>query len=141
MKFWPSGCERRDMIRVRVGSIWHYGVYVSDDEVIQFGPPPREGTAQHGDTITVCTASIDEFSGGSIVERAQLTILERMRRIPPEKTVAIARSRIGDGGYDLLHNNCEHFAHECVFGVKRSEQEEEARKRWNEYAKAHSEKK
>ena len=137
MKFRPADCKRGDMIRVRVGSIWHYGVYVSEDEVIQFGAPPREGAARSGAAIAVCTTSIDEFSGGSIVQRAQLTLLERMRRIPPDKTVALARSRIGECGYDLLHNNCEHFAHECVFGVKRSEQEEEARKRWSEYAKAH----
>lgn len=136
MKFWPSQCERGDMVRVRIGSIWHYGVYVSDDEVIQFGFPPREGAVSQ-ETITVCATDMDGFSGGSIVEKAKLSIGERLRRNPPEKTVAIARSRIGESGYDLLHNNCEHFAFECVFGEKRSVQEEEARKRWNEYAKTH----
>ena len=29
-----------DMIRVKTGSLYHYGVYVSDDEVIQFGLAP-----------------------------------------------------------------------------------------------------
>ncbi|MBQ1703581.1 MAG: 4'-phosphopantetheinyl transferase superfamily protein, partial [Oscillospiraceae bacterium] len=41
-----------------------------------------------------------------------------------------ARSRIGEGGYDIIHNNCEHFAYECLFGVGRSLQEEELRKKW-----------
>ena len=136
MKFWPAACDRGDMVRVRIGSIWHYGVYVSDDQVIQFGPPPREGT-KSPEVIRVCSTTMDEFAGGSIVEKAKLTLAERLRRIPPEKTCAIALSRIGEGGYDLLHNNCEHFAFECVFGVKRSRQEEEARRQWEAYAAAH----
>ena len=135
MKFWPEACKRGDMVRVRIGSIWHYGVYVSDDEVVQFGPPPRDGV-RRPETIVVCSTTMDEFSGGSIVERAKLTLSERLRRIPPEKTCAAAKSRMGEGGYDLLHNNCEHFAFECVFGVKRSLQEEAARKLWNDHEKA-----
>ena len=134
MRWWPSECEFGDMIRVRIGSIRHYGVYLGDDEVIQFGPPPR-GEPAPEDTIRVLSTTLAEFSGGSIVERAELSFVERLRRIPPKKTAAIARSRLGEGGYNLLHNNCEHFAYECVFGVKRSEQEEEARRRLNEYVK------
>ncbi|MBO6010921.1 MAG: lecithin retinol acyltransferase family protein, partial [Oscillospiraceae bacterium] len=55
----------------------------------------------------------------------------RERRFSPEETVARARARLGERGYNLIHNNCEHFAYECALGVSRSEQEEEARKRWN----------
>jgi len=29
-------------------------------------------------------------------------------------------SKIGTGGYHILHNNCEHFVNECVFGEARS---------------------
>ena len=32
----------------------------------------------------------------------------------------LARQRIGESGYNILHNNCEHFVNECVFGEKRS---------------------
>ena len=107
---------------------------MSDDAVIQFGPPPRQN-AEKPENILVCATGMDVFSGGSIVETARLSPIERLRRIPPKKTVRIARSRIGEGGYNLLHNNCEHFAYECVFGVKRSEQEEAARRQWNEHIK------
>ncbi len=123
------------MVRVRIGSIWHYGVYVSDDEVIQFGRPPRGGFEKPEDILVVAT-TMDEFSGGSIVETLEMNRLERLRRIPPKKTVAAARARLGTGGYDILHNNCEHFAYECVLGAKHSEQEEEARRHWNEYAES-----
>lgn len=136
MKFWPVQAKSGDMVRVRIGSIWHYGVYVDDEEVIQFGMPPRDG-AESPEVIRVVSTDMEAFSGGSIVETLVLSGMEKLRRIPPKKTVALARQRIGSGGYDLLHNNCEHFAFECVFGVKRSLQEEEARKRWDEYQRTH----
>lgn len=129
MKWWPAECKPGDMIRVRLGSIYHYGVFVSDGEVIQFGMPPVPQYATGGE-IVVCRSGIDEFSCGNIVEVAVFDRKEAKIRIPPEKTIEIAESRLGEGGYDLLHNNCEHFAYECVLGVKRSEQEENARKRW-----------
>ena len=137
MKWWPARCVSGDMIRVKIGGIWHYGVYASDDEVIQFGPPPRAEIVQPKD-IVVCSTTMDVFSGGSMVEKAQLSFFERLKRVPPKKTVAAARSRIGEGNYNLLHNNCEHFASECVLGVRRSEQEEAARRQWNDYVKNRS---
>ena len=129
MKWWPEQCVPGDMIRVRVGAVWHYGIFVSDDEVIEFGPPPLRLSEGKPD-FRVMAADIDDFSAGGIVERAVLDREEQKRRLPPEKTVAIARSRVGEGGYDLLHNNCEHFAHACVFGVERSAQEDELRQKW-----------
>ena len=32
-----------------------------------------------------------------------------------EEIIRIALSRLGEGNYDLLKNNCEHFVNECVF--------------------------
>ena len=55
---------------------------------------------------------------------------EKKRRFAPEKTVEIARSKIGTGGYNILHNNCEHFCYECVFGIKKSTQEDYIRSMW-----------
>lgn len=137
MKWWPGKCEQGDMIRVKIGGIYHYGVFVSDDEVVQFGYPPRERRDKNED-IRVVSTTIDEFAGGSIIERAQFSLPERLKRIPPKKTVETAKSRIGEGNYDLIHNNCEHFAYECVFGVHKSVQEEEARRQWYEYVRAKS---
>ncbi len=130
MKWWPECCVSGDMIRVRVGSIWHYGIFVSEDEVIEFGPPPINISATGNKENLIMSASIDEFSAGGIVERAILTREEQRKRIPPQKTVAIARSRIGEGGYDLIHNNCEHFAYKCVFGVDLSTQTQSVRDKW-----------
>ena len=38
----------------------------------------------------------------------------------PEEIIKTARSRIGEGGYDILHHNCEHFVNECAFGKSNS---------------------
>ena len=132
MKWWPEQCVPGDMIRVRVGSVWHYGIFVSDGEVIEFGPPPVRLSAEKPD-FRVMAADIDDFAAGGIVERAVLDREEQKKRLPPEKTVAIARSRLGEGGYDLLHNNCEHFVNELVFGEKISRQEQAVRQKWQQF--------
>lgn len=118
------------MIRVRIGAIWHYGVYVSDDEVIEFGAPPVGAALSQNADQRIEAVRIEDFAAGGIVERAILDRAERKKRIPPQKTVELARSRIGEGGYNLLHNNCEHFAYRCVFGIERSTQEESIREKW-----------
>ena len=130
MKWWPEDCRPGDMIRVRAGAVWHYGIFVSEDEVIEFGPPPVGQEILRNAEFRVMAVDIDAFSAGGIVERARLDRAEERRRIPPEETVRLARSRLGEGGYDLLHNNCEHFAHACVFGEHRSLQEETMRQKW-----------
>lgn len=128
MKWWPSECVPGDMIRVSVGSVLHYGIFVSEDEIIQFGPPPDLRATVKDADVTVCVTDIDGFSRGTIVEKAVLTRSEQRTRLSLDDTVA--RARVGEHGYSLLHNNCEHFAYECVFGKKQSTQEENARRRW-----------
>lgn len=129
MRWAPADCRPGDIIRVKVGPVWHYGIFVSENEVIQFGEPPVAGPLSGRDQKIIAT-DIDFFSAGGIVERGELDRSEEKRRFPREKTVALARSRLGEGGYDIIRNNCEHFAYECLFGEGRSLQEEELRKKW-----------
>ena len=129
VKWWPSECKKGDMIRVRIGSIYHYGIFISEDEIIQFGLPPTALIPENEQRV--CVSSIDEFACGSIVETAILDRNDQKRRYDADKTVRIARSRIGEGGYSLIHNNCEHFAYECVFGIKYCSQENAARRKWS----------
>ncbi len=124
MKWWPTACRPGDMIRVRIREgIWHYGIFAGEQEVIQFGPPPR-GKPVPAEDVRVCTTTIDEFAGDGFVETARFSLAEKIRKNRPETTVRIARESIGEGGYDLLKNNCEHFATRCCFGKGRSEQAE-----------------
>ncbi|MCQ2437196.1 MAG: lecithin retinol acyltransferase family protein [Clostridia bacterium] len=132
MKWKPKACAAGDMIRVQLGAIWHYGVFVSEDEVIQFGHPVlNRRWLDDPDKIRVISTDIAAFASGNMVEVACFGIAERLKRVPPEKTVALARSRMGESGYDLLHNNCEHFATECVLGDRKCEQTERYVEMWN----------
>lgn len=130
MRWEPTACQAGDMVRIRLGSVYHYGIFVSEDEVIQFGlPPTAENRAAEGE-VKVLATDIDVFACGCIVETACLDRSEQRRRIPPSETVARARARLGESGYNLIHNNCEHFVNECVFGESRCTQEEDVRSRW-----------
>ena len=111
-----------DMIRVKTGSIYHYGVYVSDSEVIQFGLAPAARPTLKDDEIEVLASDIDVFLAGQFLEVAEFDRKEKKANNPPEEAVRIARSRIGERGYHIIYNNCEHFAYECVTGKKYSEQ-------------------
>ncbi len=103
-----------DIIRVRVKFYHHYGIYFSDDLIVQFGQPDNSGIDPKD--IAVMVTDFDSFLRGSDWETAQLSFKERLKRYSPRKTKKIALSRVGQKGYNILHNNCEHFVYECVFG-------------------------
>ena len=133
MKWAYRECQFGDIIRVKLGSVYHYGIFASEDEVIAFGLPPTAENLKNQQDIKVLATDIDVFSCGNLVEAAQLSLKEKLRRASPEKTIAAARARIGEGGYNLIHNNCEHFVNEIVFGEKISEQEREVRRKWQRF--------
>lgn len=116
-----------DMIRMRFGELYHYGVFVSENEVIQFGLAPNLRPGVRDTDVEVTASDIDTFLGGAFLEVAELDRREEKKRRPPKETVEYARGRIGSRGYNLLHNNCEHFAYECVMGEKYCEQSEKVR--------------
>ena len=115
------------MIRVQAGSIHHYGVYVSPDEVIQFGLAPALRPHQRDADVTVLSTDLASFRNGGSCETAVFTPEEAANHPIPSEAVAAARSRMGEGGYHILYNNCEHFANECVTGKHYSEQVEGVR--------------
>ena len=130
MKWELTDCKYGDMIRVKNGSVFHYGIYVNDNEIIEFGYPPalRE---QDKDNIVVNAVDIDTFSCNNFVEVGVCDKKETKKKFNPEEIVNNAISRLGQGGYDFINNNCEHFAYECYFGIKYSSQEEIAKNKWN----------
>ena len=91
----------------------HHGIYVGAGRVIHYAGRIRY---PHG---LVEEVSLTEFSDGRPF---------RTRRIPNEQIGATivrrARSRLGERGYDLLRNNCEHFCNWCLVGEPRSAQVE-----------------
>ncbi len=119
-----------DIIRTKVSFYHHYGIFISEDEVIQFGLPNDPG--KPSDSICVLASDIDTFLSGGELQTAEPDKEESKKLRSKEEIIKIARSRIGEKGYDILHNNCEHFVNECAFGESRSTFLSDVRKRLRE---------
>lgn len=114
-----------EIVRTKVRFYHHYGIYVTDDRVIQFGLPDNTGIPN--EQICVLATDVHTFLNGGSLEVADPDREERKTMRPAKEVVALAESRLGQTGYDILHNNCEHFVNDCVFGTPTSGWLEEAR--------------
>lgn len=130
MKWRPGDCAPGDMIRVPLGGVYHYGIFASESEIIQFGLPPLPEYRDRPGAFQVLATDMALFSCGKIVEVGIPEKEERQKRFSREETLRRARARLGEGGYDLLRNNCEHFVWDCAFGQKKCTQYDEAIQRW-----------
>ncbi len=110
-----------DHIRVNRGLYYHHGIYVSDDCVIHFAPPNSTGTIDPANAMVVNT-NLEAFLNGGLLEVRVFNEQELKFKREPQDIINYAFSRIGEKGYNLISNNCEHFANECLFGVKKSNQ-------------------
>lgn len=127
---WRYGDARiGDMVRVKLGNIYHYGIYAENDEVIQFGLPPTPG--RNAADVKVISAPTSEFLAGGFMEVGEPESGEKKYARSRENVYLCAESRIGEGGYDIINNNCEHFAYECMFGTKYSSQTDSAHAKFN----------
>lgn len=104
----------------------HHGIHVGDGQVIHFDSTLRRKLLGriHEQPPNICEISLEAFAGGRQVH---------VRRylgefLPPDEVVLRARSRVGEFGYDLFDNNCEHFAVWCKTGRPASSQVESVRK-------------
>ena len=115
MNFKPvAPTKSGQIIRTKVSFYHHYGIFVSEEEIIQFGLPTDPG--KEASQIKVISTDISTFLNGGEIETAAPTKSELKAMRKPDEIVRIARSKLGMGGYDILHNNCEHFVNECTFG-------------------------
>lgn len=116
-----------DHLRVHRQIYYHHGILVENDRVIHFaGPPDAEGSLElllllgaESAVGTVHETSLECFRQAGRVEAVEYGIEEAY---PPLKTVARARSKLGQKGYKLWANNCEHFATWCRTGFHQSHQ-------------------
>lgn len=109
-----------DHIRVLINGYYHHGIYIGNDEVVQFGHP--FDMYQDHSLIKVIKSPIEDFLRGGFLEVRQYTKKELKTKHKNAFIVEVALSKIGEGDYNLLYNNCEHFANYCVFGKKESKQ-------------------
>lgn len=107
-------------IRVQVDSVYHHGIYIGDNKVVQFGLPMS--IYQDPNTIKIMESPIEDFLNGGFLEVRVYDKKEKKSKNKDSDIVKIALSKVGEGNYNLLTNNCEHFANYCVFGKKTSSQ-------------------
>lgn len=91
----------------------HDGIYLGNGHVIHMVAPP--GAGKVGARVRVDTLAV--FAGGRPV-----TARSYIGTHDPDAIIARAMSRLGDGGYHLIFNNCQHFARWCATGDHVSDQ-------------------
>lgn len=104
------------------GLYFHYGVYVGHDKVVHFSSKGKH--EMNADSADIIQTSLKTFAKG---DQISLDTLEKAT-FPPEEIVRRAISLIGTkkGTYNLVSNNCEHFANWCRCGLLISHQKEVA---------------
>lgn len=114
-----------DHIRVKRmhGIYTHHGIYVSDNEVIHF-TGTDDDSIMDSSKNRVISSDLNFFLKGGELEVKEYTDEEFQDLYAPNQIVAYARSCIGDGDYNVIFNNCEHFANVCTLGRFRSHQVE-----------------
>lgn len=99
-----------DHLKVLYGGYSHHCIYIGWDEVIHLSK--QSGCVEQ--------VSLERFRDG----RVQIWVVPSPRTFPEVEVVRRAKSRLGEGDYDLLSNNCEHFANWCRSGKSLSRQVE-----------------
>jgi hypothetical protein len=112
-----------DHIRVSRGLYNHHGIYVSEQEVIHFTGDEDDSILDWSKNEVICT-NLDRFLLNGVLECKEYTDDEFEDLYPVNHIISYARACLGDRGYNLLFNNCEHFANVCTLGRFRSHQVE-----------------
>jgi hypothetical protein len=110
-----SGFKAGEHLRVFRGVYFHHGLSIGDGLVIHYASD-RSGD----DDCRVRCVSLKEFAQGASVD----VLAHPDRVFGPARSVARARSRLGEASYSLVFNNCEHFVNWCIEGESRSRQVE-----------------
>lgn len=90
----------------------HHGIYIGNNKVINYsGTPmsPLDGV--------VTEVSLEKFVG-----KDQFCVQTHADAFPHEEIVKRAKMCLGEHNYNLVTNNCEHFANWCCIGKLKSEQ-------------------
>lgn len=110
-----------DHLYVSKAGYHHHGIYSGSGKVIHYG-----GFAEKFKKEKIKEVSLSDFLNGNDVIIAEYS--ESERKYSRSKSVERARSRIGEDGYNLFSNNCEHFVVWCITGDAKSKQVSSAKK-------------
>jgi hypothetical protein len=116
-----NGLVPGDILAVDRGLYRHYGVYAGDGKVIQYA-------SKDGDFGSGACVHETEMNGFLRGGKCQICAVKGKKGLfghpaySRQRTLERAKSRIGEQSYNLVFNNCEHFAMWCKTGVSRSQQ-------------------
>jgi hypothetical protein len=96
----------------------HHGIYIGDRSVIHYA-----GLSDGLSAGPIERCTLQQFKGAA---SEYIVIKWGERPFTHEETVERAHSRLGEDKYDLIWNNCEHFARWCVSGISDSPQVRDA---------------
>ncbi|MBE9156501.1 lecithin retinol acyltransferase family protein [Nodosilinea sp. LEGE 06152] len=91
------------------GLYQHHGIDCGDGTVIHY--------SKARDIAEIARTSYEAFAWGNPVYTVRQSII-----YTPDTVMERATSRLGERQYDLLQNNCEHFANWCTTGRSESRQ-------------------
>ena len=106
-----------DIVRTKVTFYYHYGIFVDEKTVVQFGLPDNVRTPPG--QVKVLTTDVYTFLDGGSIEVGVPDRREKRTMAAPQQIVETALSRLGEGGYDLVENNCLTFVEQCAFTAHR----------------------
>lgn len=114
--------QKGDILYVKRTLYSHYGIYVGDGKVIHFA-------ANAGAETNASKADIHETTVWDFLKGGKLFVLKDpvgLKPFPADVIVQRAKSKLDKckGEYNLVSNNCEHFAFWCRYGEPYSHQVE-----------------
>ena len=103
---------RGDHVRVKRLGYWHHGIDCGDGTVIHYaGEPLSRGGGM------VMRTDLETFARGG-----EIRVVRYDKSADPDTVMRRAESRLAENGYDVIANNCEHFARWCKTGLHESRQ-------------------
>ncbi len=91
----------------------HHGIYIGNGKVIHYA-----GFSEFLKKDKVTKTTLEEFANGQEVH----FVYHPNAKYNGKERVKKANSLLDEDNYNLVTNNCEHFAHWCIYGEKDSEQ-------------------
>nr|XP_022292038.1 HRAS-like suppressor 3 isoform X1 [Crassostrea virginica] len=124
-----------DLLKFDRGAYFHWAVYIGDEEVVHLAGAESGCSRSCSSSSSSSCSSSGKNSNKAVVKKDKVLDVagkseieidnNKDRKYKPRSVRDIVRealSRIGEFGYNVFCNNCEHFASYCRYGVKWSEQ-------------------
>ncbi|KAK7095351.1 phospholipase A and acyltransferase 3-like [Littorina saxatilis] len=126
--------EVGDLIQFPRGIYSHWAVYIGEGEVAHLAGEEDDGINGKLDSTHLFTVSGRSFQKACVKVDRFVEVAGRTKAVrnnskdkkftplPPDCIVGNALTRLGQVGYNVLYQNCEHFASWCRYGEGKSDQ-------------------